>query len=458
MSALPTVLNLPSASSPSVLAIPSTSSSSILVLTSSIVNVVVPTPPSSTTNAAAALPAPIAVIGSNTIAAQPGSSGVILPDGSSATVGQVVTLTGSDNTQVVVSVASSGIFLQGASGSATFIANPTPTPQPTAVPTPVATIDGQIINAVPGASTLVIGDQTLTVGSPAITIHGTNNIATLGSSGLIIQYPDGVSSTFVANPIPTAQAFAKATPIATLGGQVISALPGASTLVIGDQTLSVGSPAVTIQGTNEVATLGRSGLIIQYPSGVASTFALPTATSGSLATIDGTPISTLSGGSAVVIGGQTVSVGGAPITLADHIVVSLASGGLIIQEPSGVQSTLALSVPTAPSTPGIANIIASSKFQLCRDLFVLLTRKVAGVPLPSVATNVMPHSSSGNSSSALSRAVTSSKSSPSAMTAPEPTGTKLPTNVVSSRGTRLLNYSWVSFSVLFLGLGCWAFC
>lgn len=56
-------------------------------------------------------------------------------------------------------------------------------------------------------------------------------------------------------------------------------------------------------------------------------------TSQAPSSIDGLPVSTLSGGD-VVIGSQTVTPGGGAVTLSDGIVVSATSGALIIQEPS----------------------------------------------------------------------------------------------------------------------------
>jgi hypothetical protein len=69
----------------------------------------------------------------------------------------------------------------------------------------------------------------------------------------------------------------------TVGGQVISIAPGASSLVLGTQTLKIGGPAMTIAGNN-VVSLSPAGLVIQLPGGGVKTLALTGGSYSALAT------------------------------------------------------------------------------------------------------------------------------------------------------------------------------
>jgi hypothetical protein len=346
----------------------------------------------------------VAMIGAGTIGAIPGSSGVILPDGSTATVGSVATLTDSNNAPVVVSVGASGIYLKGTGSSSIYLADPTldtsladfnqPMPVittdnnvisatsgvssvvlgghtaflngPGADPTPIATIGNQTISAVPGASTLIVEGQTISLGGSAITLSDSNAVASLAPSGLVVQYSNGPVSSFA---LPTSIPTTNPTPIATIGNQIISAAPGASTLIVGGQTLSVGGPVATLSEYNAVASLAPSDLVVEYPGGGVSVYVFPTP-SLQLPTgdIDGYTVSTLSGGSALVIGSQTLSIGGPIATIGNDDVMSLGSSGIVISQPGGEvttfaiqSSTLAQSTATLSSGNSSASAIASSE-------------------------------------------------------------------------------------------------
>jgi hypothetical protein len=384
----------------------------------------------------------VATVGTQTLGAVAGSSGIILPNGSTADVGSVMTLTGLNNDPVVISVATSGVYIGGTDSSSTYFPNPTIVPVPIATiansviyanpgatavvvgsqtisvngpavtfsskiiqlspsnivisdmnsgsvstlelpdqssaavpPVPIATIGSQTISAAPGASTVVVQGQTLSAGGSPITLDA-NVVASLGTSGIVIQYPGGgVSSVALPTAAPqTGMAGGDGNepiPIVTIAGQVISALPGASTIVFQGQTLSIGGSPVTLPA-NIVASVGPSGLVVQYPGGGVSSFTLPTTapdSSGIIGTVDGSVISAVSGagGGKVVIGSQTLTVGGTPITLGDNDVVSLGASGVVVQKPGGGITTL--SVPTqtellkstTTSTNPIAGAIASSK-------------------------------------------------------------------------------------------------
>ena len=344
----------------------------------------------------------VAVIGTGTIDAIPGSSGVILPDGSTATVGSVATLTDSYNAPVVVSVDTSGIYLEGTDSSSIYLADPTsdaspadfsqPVPvittggnmnvgpantvalltfainqHPSADATPIATIGNQIISVAPGASTLVVEGQTISIGGSAMTLTESNAIASLAPSGLVVQYSNGAVSSFA---LPTSIPITDPTPIATIGSQIISATPGASILIIGGQTLSVGGQAATLSENNVIASLAPSGLVVKYLGGGVSVLVLPTP-SPQISTgdiLDGYTVSTLSSGSALIIGSQTLSIGGPIVTVGNDDVMSLGSSGVVIQEPGGEvttfafqSSTIAQSTATLASGNSSASAIASSE-------------------------------------------------------------------------------------------------
>jgi hypothetical protein len=112
---------------------------------------------------------------------------------------------------------------------------------------------------------------------------------------------------------------------------------------------------ITLVGTNNVATLGPDGLIIQFPSGSVSTYTLPTpapTAAGIMGIVDGYAISAAAGASSLVIGSQTVTLGSSPITLANNDVVSLGPTGLVVQMPGGVVTTM--------SAPGVSSIMSSA--------------------------------------------------------------------------------------------------
>ncbi|KAH8588060.1 hypothetical protein B0O99DRAFT_375216 [Bisporella sp. PMI_857] len=214
----------------------------------------------------------LTVIGSNTLSAD--ASGLILPGGLPLTAGFISTLADANNNNVVISVAASGIYV-GTGTSAIYIAKPTieaAVGVDANIPTPIATIGGEVIHAVPGASTVVIKDQTLTAGAAPVTLAGTNNIAVLGNSVLIIQYPGGVVSYFT---LPTA-ASSPITQDGTANDIGMSLVPGESAIVIGTQTISLGGSVATISenGMNAVVSMANSGVIIQRPGGIVSTVPL----------------------------------------------------------------------------------------------------------------------------------------------------------------------------------------
>ena len=207
---------------------------------------------------------PVAVVGTGTIKAIPGSSGVVLPNGSTAQPGTTATLTDSHSQPVVVVVATSGIHISSVSGSSSFI------PNPTIAPVPIATIGNTVISAAPGATSVVIGTKTAFLSGPPVTVGG--SVFSLAPTAVVVVGTDGKSSSAFAlptfgTPPPSPSTF-------KIDGTLVTVPVGATTIVIGDQTITNGGSLITLSN-HDVLSLGPSGLIIQMPSGLVSTVTVP---------------------------------------------------------------------------------------------------------------------------------------------------------------------------------------
>ena len=197
----------------------------------------------------------IVVVGSQTISAAPSSSGIVLPNGLTASIGAITTLTDNSGSVAVVSVASSGVYIAGSGSSPPQI---------------IATIAGQTISAAPGASTVIINGQAVSSGSAPVTLAGTNDVASLGSEGLVVAYSGGSVTTYA---VPFATEVQAGLVSATIAGVLVTASASASVLAIGSQTLTLGGEVKTLAG-GVVASLGASGIVLQSPGGGISTVAL----------------------------------------------------------------------------------------------------------------------------------------------------------------------------------------
>ncbi|KAE8444955.1 hypothetical protein EG329_014082 [Mollisiaceae sp. DMI_Dod_QoI] len=229
-------------------------------------------------------PTAIAIFGTNTLSAIAGSSGIILPGDSTASVGQIATLTDSSGSKAIVSVGTSGIYIAGTDSKSTFYANPT---VPAAISSPtstaIATIAGQVISAAAGDSSVVINGQAVTSGGAIVTLSGTNDVASLGSDGLVVQYSGGAVSTF---SIPSSTPAVPVSAAVTIAGYEVIATAGASIVGIGSQTATLGGQPITL-ANNDVVSLGSSGVVVQMPGGGISTVALPKSIASSTETAEG---------------------------------------------------------------------------------------------------------------------------------------------------------------------------
>ncbi|PQE34121.1 ca2+modulated nonselective cation channel polycystin protein [Rutstroemia sp. NJR-2017a WRK4] len=323
-------------------------------------------------SAEAGAPVPIATVGSEVISAAPGASAVVVGGQTASLQGQPITISSS-----IIQLTPSGLAIVNAdSGSSSIYALPTSAEavaSAAANPQPIATLpNAQVISASAGASTLLVGSQTLTSGGPAVTLSGSKSIATFAADGLVIEGSSGDKTTYA---LPASSAPSQ--PIATIGNQIIAApSAGASSLIIGSQTLALNGPAVTLAGSNAVATLGAEGLIVAYPGGAVSTYsaAAPqaqkqtqTQSSGS-STITAVAVAG-SNGEEVVVQGKTLTKGGEAATLSDGQVVSLAAGttGVVVMGKGGevttvqvVMSSLTTVVSSTGSMKGVVAVQTTS--------------------------------------------------------------------------------------------------
>lgn len=132
-----------------------------------------------------------------------------------------------------------------------------------------------VISALPGdSSQIFVGSHTISLGGPGVTVPG-GNIVSLASSGVVVKNTGSGSVTTYALPLPPAPVISQPS-IGFIGGQTISGIAiGSSQAVVEGQTLTVGGSLVTLPGS-QVASLGSSGLVIEAPSGIVTTIAVPT--------------------------------------------------------------------------------------------------------------------------------------------------------------------------------------
>ncbi|KAL8786595.1 MAG: hypothetical protein Q9195_008152 [Heterodermia aff. obscurata] len=259
---------------------------------------------------------PIAVIGSQTISAIIGASEVYYAGTTLTQNGAHATI---DNTDIYVG--DSGLVIGGSSS----VALPTlGSPQLSA--TPIATIGSQTISAVFGASEVYYAGTTLTRNGAHATIDNTD--VYVGVSDLVIGGSSSVALPTLGSPQLSA------TPIATIGGQTISAKAGE--IYYAGKTLSQDGAHATIADTD--IYVGASGLVIGGSSLVPFlTMNSNHLTATPIATIGSQTISAIPGDSMVYYAGTTLTQNGAHATI-DNTDVYVGSSGLVI----GGSSTVAI--------------------------------------------------------------------------------------------------------------------
>ncbi|KAL8997824.1 MAG: hypothetical protein Q9169_002996 [Polycauliona sp. 2 TL-2023] len=197
----------------------------------------------------------------------------------------------------------------------------------------VATIDGFTFTRASGPG-LVIGTQTITSGSPALFVSGTPISLAVSATALVV----GSSTTEL---VPLSRHGS-----VTIDGFMFTDGPG-SGLIIGTQTVMPGSPAVTVSGT--VISLPPSGPFVVIAG---SSFTVPFNT-GQPTVLDIAGSSyTETGGSAFIVGSQTLIPGGSAITV-NGTPISLAPSGTAV-----LVGTQAESLSTAKQ--GMGDVIMSA--------------------------------------------------------------------------------------------------
>ncbi|KAK5727472.1 hypothetical protein LTR15_003368 [Elasticomyces elasticus] len=286
------------------------------------------------------------VAGSQTFElSQDGSGGptVLVAGGSTRTLipGQATTIDG-----VTFSRQSTGgIVVDGASTVQPLVSQANPTDPAEAV----ITLGDQTVTATQGSSGSVgvveVAGTTLSEGGSPITISG--QVISAASNGIVMgSQTVTYSASAQASPADPAEA------VVTLGGQTLTAIQGSSgstnVVEVAGTTLSVGGSAATISG--QVISAASNGIVVgsqtvAYSAGGQSS-AVFTASGSAFTAVEG------SDPGVVVVDGTTLSVGG-PAQTVDGVVLSAASGGVVV----GGSTTVSYSTDSQASqqTEGVSS-------------------------------------------------------------------------------------------------------
>ena len=264
------------------------------------------------------------------------------------------------------------------------------------------------------------------LGSTAVAVAGTTIAAgssPMSAGGVLISVHPGASSIAIngdSQPLPTAKPAYEPAPIATIGGQILTASPGASEVYYAGTTLSRDGPHATI--SNKDIYVGSWGLVIDS----SSTIALPTALNQESSSADEPSAVTftaaghtftsspsgiavagtiLPSGNAAVISGTTISYGTNGLAVGNSIIpiptphpssANVASesthiftlgGQAFTANPTAVAiagTTLTLGSPaltisgTAISLGSSGVVIASSTYAIPSDAFPSSTTVIGG--------------------------------------------------------------------------------
>ena len=219
-------------------------------------------------------------------------------------------------------------------------------PMTTAAPPVVISFAGQTLTA-DSASQFQVNGQTLTPGAPAIVLDGQTVSLAPHSSAVFI---NGQSQAIQPTALPSGP------PILSIGGSKITA-NSASQFVIGSQTLSAGSPAITFNGQRVSIAQGGSKAIFGptiQAIGKPDTF---TATVPPTLDIGGGNVITANAASQFVIGSQILKPGA--VITAEGTTYSLAASGSAIVI-NGLTSALASSQVLATIAPPFITLGPSS--------------------------------------------------------------------------------------------------
>lgn len=214
-------------------------------------------------------------------------------------------------------------------------------------PSTVLTLGGQTITAAqaPGGG-IVVGGSTISAGQVA-TIGGETVSALSDGSGIVFAQ-NGQTSTvsLAATSSPPHIAILTLEDGSTVTATSSTGANGSPVYIVGSQTLTSGGEAITTDGT--ILSVGAGGLVMSG-SGSGSSVAGAVFTIGSMTF---TAYESVYGQNTtvVVIGGQTATVGGSPITLPDGEVVSAGEHGLLMVGGGNISSVPYSAIAAATTT------------------------------------------------------------------------------------------------------------
>lgn len=229
-----------------------------------------------------------------------------------------------------------GVPIQVSSGFVVAVANTIALPVSPAPPLP--TVAGHpIVNAPGGGGGVVVGGNTITAGGAAATVGGTV-ISVLPDSGGLV-----VAGSTVALPV------APQPPLPTLGGQQIQTGPN-NAIIIGGTIVKPGSAPITLGGTTFSVPINGGGVVVN-----GNTMNIPPTAAATPPTVGGHQVQAGSNG-AIVIGTDVLSAGGPAATISGTVISALPGGSRVIVNGN----TMPLAVAPAPTPPVVAGQIVQT--------------------------------------------------------------------------------------------------
>ncbi|KAL9088565.1 MAG: hypothetical protein Q9165_006085, partial [Trypethelium subeluteriae] len=226
----------------------------------------------------------------------------------------------------------------------------------------IVTIDSRILTAFQESdNAIVIGSQTASLGGLPVTVDG--HFLSFGSNGLVV---DGSSAIPLSTPIAVyPEAMTKATAV-IIPSSLTAFDENDGDIVIGDQTLSVGGPPITMEG--HVLSDGSDGIVVDGSKTALwmQTQELRSDGKETLITApDGKVFTIFEASSAtdVVVDGHTLVVGGSDATI-DGDVIYLASGELVVNGSVTVDAVTATGVQDSPLSGATGSMLNAKSTEM----------------------------------------------------------------------------------------------
>ena len=296
----------------------------------------------------------VALMGGEDITPVAGSSGAIIYQGQTVTQGAAPTIIGT----VPISFASGSVFVNGKGAPIpTVAAIQASAPVDPPVRSFVVTAQNQAFSGVVESNRVQVSGSTITPGASGVSINGVQVSVDPEASYIVA---GGQTQALPAAASPFLSPFSA---VLVAGHSITVPVSGASSLIIGTQTISAKGPAVKISGTP--VSLGTGVLIVGT-----STMTLansPSRSNSEAATLNvgGQDIIVpTSGAIDIVIGSQTLSVNGPTVTISGTP-VALKAGSLVVGT-----SYVALAAQSEPSTIGVGGLNIAIPFSGASDLVI----------------------------------------------------------------------------------------